>query len=168
MTESRFTDGPLSLSHKVTFQEYETEDEIESVVQLRHHADVFSLNAIDHRSVSPSSPTSLSNPGRRTKQGNPEMRTIQINAIRIIGDVVHPSLGHDKKLDALGALRAFPKTGYCPAPTRTTRELNSAPVLTILSADPSARSATISALRFELGSLPSKSNKTSTSISRNT
>lgn len=155
----------MSLSHKATFQEYETEDEIESVVQRRHHADVSSMKAIDHRSVSPSSPTSLSNPGRRTKL---EMRTIQINAIRIIGDVVHPSLGHDKKLDALGALRAFPKTGYCPAPTRTTRELNSAPVLTILSADPSARSATISALRFELGSLPSKSNKTSTSISRNT
>ena len=30
---TRFTDGPLSLSRKATFQEYETEDEIESVVQ---------------------------------------------------------------------------------------------------------------------------------------
>jgi len=69
-TFSRFTDGLLSISYKVSVQE---NTEFEYVVQLRHHGNVASMNTLMQH-VSPSFLFHLSTPfrknGRSKRHGN--------------------------------------------------------------------------------------------------
>ena len=121
---TRFTDGSLSLSYKVTCREYETEDEVQYVVQLRHHADVSSMNAIMQLVSSTIDPSVLPVPQvypisdeglQRTKLGMGIQITRFVSGI--MGDRIYPSLSHENKLIFIKRLaRAFGSLWNIPLP----------------------------------------------------
>ena len=96
-TFSRFTDGLLSISYKVSIQE---DTETEYVVQLRHHGDVASMNTLmQHVSPILPVPPVYPIPEEREKQKETGMG-LQITRFipGIMGNDAYHKMSHEQKL----------------------------------------------------------------------
>jgi len=111
-TSTRFTDGALSISYKVSVQE---DPDIEYVVQLRHHGDVTSMNAVMQLVSSTVDVKLLPVPavypvkGKKQREVHPGMG-IQIARFipGIMGHASYPSMNHQEKLVlVMNLARAF-------------------------------------------------------------
>lgn len=120
-TSSRFTDGALIISYKVSVEE---DPDIQYIVQLRHHGNVTSMNLLMSLISSTIDPSILPLPAVYPIPGEEQRQTTigmggQIAQLipRPIANSVYPRMSHEEKLVFVRNMAlAFQATWHIPLP----------------------------------------------------